>query len=153
VCAQQLSGGVIANPIDPSTQPRVVPVRAPEPAASPKPLPPAPPPAPARDPWYRDPLTDGLLGGAALGASLGLGFALASSSAAGEANRATTYDDYARASDAATRDRDVALVSFAGAAVLGGVAAWRIVRHDDHPDRDVALVPGPGVGLAIAGGF
>ena len=149
VCSEQLAGGVIANPIDPDAKPRPLP--APRPAL-PQPLPPAPP-AIADDPWYRDPLTDGLLGGAALGASLGLGFALASSSAADEANRATTYDAHARAADAAARDRDLSLVSFAGAAVLGGVAAWRIVRHDDHPDARVALVPGPGVGLAIAGGF
>lgn len=152
VCAEQLAGGVIANPVDATAAHSPMPAALPAPA--PHPTAPPPPPRPPGEPWYRDPLTDGVLGGAALGVSLGLGFALASSSAASDANDATTYAQHASFADASARDRDVALVSLAGAAVLGGVAVWRIVRHDAHETRArVSLVPGPGVGIGLAGGF
>ena len=105
--------------------------------------------------WLGDPVADGLAGGAVLGVALGGGFALASSHAARDANAATTYAEHATRADDAARDRNLAIAGFAGAAVLGGLAAWRIV-HDRHraPDH-VAIAPivVGGVGLGIAGDF
>jgi tetratricopeptide (TPR) repeat protein len=132
----------------------------PEPEPEPAPAPAIVAPAPrssAPTPWYRDPLTDSLVGGSAVLVLAGVGFTLSASSATDDANAADTYDRHDDAADRASLHRTVALVSFAGGAVVGAFAAWRIVRHGrDGTGTERAalrLGPGPGVGLAVGGAF
>jgi tetratricopeptide (TPR) repeat protein len=104
-------------------------------------------------PWYHDRVTDGLVAGAGVLAAVALGFSLAGDSAAANASAADTYAAHAAAADRASRHRVAGAVSLAGAAVLGGVAAWRIVHHHRAAERAIAVAPGPGVGLALVGSF
>ncbi|MCE9580807.1 MAG: hypothetical protein K8W52_47275 [Deltaproteobacteria bacterium] len=113
----------------------------------------APPPAPHRSPWWRDPLSDGLVLGATAAAATGLGFTLAARSAIKDGDNAPTYEAHQAAIDRLGRDRVIAAVAWSSAAVLVGASVWRIARRPERREASVALVPGPGAGLAIAGGF
>ncbi len=112
----------------------------------------APPPPPSRSPWWRDPVADGLVLGATAAAATGLGFTLAARAAARDGANAPTYAAHEAAVDRLGRDRVIAAVAWSSAAVLVGASVWRIARRPERRDA-LALVPGPGAGLAIAGGF
>ena len=149
VCEQQVAAQepAHAEPGPPAAIGSMAPMAAPLPA----PIAPAPVEAPR---WYRDPIADGALVGAAVGVGVGVAFTLGANNAARDANHAATYDDYRADVSRSSRDKTYAIVGFGGAAVLGGVAAWRILRHDDHERADaVSIAPGPGLGVALVGGF
>jgi tetratricopeptide (TPR) repeat protein len=111
---------------------------------------------PRRDAWYRDRFGVVLLSGGAVATLVGLGLLVSARGAAGDADDATTYDDYDRAV-AAVEQRQLlgALVTGGGVVVLG-VAAVRLIvkRRTTAPRRtvEVGVVHG-GVSLTWQGRF
>ncbi len=114
-------------------------------------LPPPPPPRLVETPpWWSDRVTVALAGGAgvlALGGAVS--FALAGA-AADDAAAATTYDLHAERERAARLRERIGVVALVGAAGLGGVATWRILRGRR---RAIEIAPGPGAGIAIGGAW
>jgi tetratricopeptide (TPR) repeat protein len=114
---------------------------------------PPPPPPPARPPWWRDPIADGLLAATVGAGATGLGFTLAARGAVQDGDHAPTYAARNAAVDRAARDRLIAVVAWSSAGVLAAATAWRLVRRPERAPRGLALVPGPGLGVAVTGGF
>ena len=120
--------------------------------AAPAPIAAAAPTVTARDelrrPWYRDKVGASLLGAGVASAALGVGFYVASVSDEAAAESAATYGEYDDLLARAGRRRTVAWVGLAaGGALLGGAAAWYLLRDDDRardpapPALAVAVTP------------
>jgi len=145
-CEHALGAASIVEPTPPEPEPEP----EPEPTVASAPAVPAPSPhAPRR--WWKDPLTGGLGAGAIVLAVTGLALVGSAANVADDAAAATTYDAHAALRDRAISRHTSGVIALSAGLALGAAAAvmiWRPWR-----DEDVAITPGPGVGVAMAGSW